>query len=232
MTLIWIYLTLPDVAFLKQQNPSTTAFIEIRKQEAAAQGSTLRIRQKSIRLNELPEVFVRSIIVAEDASFWTHNGIDWYEVKESIRTNWNSGRFARGGSTITQQLAKNLYLSAQRSIYRKMQEWLIARQLEKQLSKSRILELYLNTIELGDGIFGIAAASQIYFGKHPGELELWEMVRLAAIIPSPLTLKPNYPSRALRWRSRVVLRRLYRFDFISESEYLWAQGRLDEFFGV
>jgi monofunctional biosynthetic peptidoglycan transglycosylase len=231
-SLMVIYFSVPDVEVLKKENPSTTSFIEFRKKEARKQGKKLKIQQRWVRLRDVPEILRKSIIVGEDASFWIHQGIDWYEVKQSIKKNWEEGEIARGGSTITQQLAKNLYLTPEKTIYRKMREWFIAKELERTLTKSRILELYLNTIELGRGVFGIRSAAQQYFHKQPWQLELWEMVRLAAIIPSPLNIQPNYPSRGLRWRSRVILRRLYKFNFINEEEYHQATEKLEGFFNT
>jgi monofunctional biosynthetic peptidoglycan transglycosylase len=226
------YFSTPDVLTLKSKNPSTTAFIESKKREALAEGKKFVVQQRWISLKEVPELLTRTIILAEDASFWIHEGIDWYEVKQSIKKDWEEGEFTRGGSTITQQLAKNLYLSSKKTIYRKIREWFIAKKLENKLKKSRILELYLNVIELGRGVFGIAAASQNYFGKEPNELELSEMVRVAAIIPNPLSLNPNYPSSGLKWRSRIILKRLYKFNFISEEEYLRTTEILDGFFNT
>jgi len=231
-SLIAIYFSVPDVEALKKENPSTTSFIEFRKQEAGMQGKKLRVRHKWVRLSDVPDLFQKSIIVAEDASFWIHEGIDWYEVRQSIKKNWEEGEIARGGSTITQQLAKNLYLSPEKTIYRKMREWFIAKELERTLNKNRILELYLNTIELGRGVFGIHAATQEYFQKQPWQLELWEVVRLTASIPNPLKMNPNVPSSGLRWRSRVILRRLLKYGFITEAEYRDAKDKLDGFFNT
>lgn len=190
----------------------------------------LVIQQKWISLNSVPQLLRRTVILAEDAAFWTHGGIDWFEVEQSLKKNWEEGEIVRGASTITQQLAKNLYLSPRKTIYRKMREWWIAKRLEKELTKSRILELYLNTIELGGGVFGIATASKKYFGKQPSELSLSEMVRLAAIIPSPLTIKPDVPGRSLKWRSGVILGRLHKYDFITEEQYQRTEWELEMFF--
>jgi monofunctional glycosyltransferase len=231
-SIIAIYFSVPDVSKLEKENPATTSFIEFRKKEAGKEGKKLLIRQDWVRLNDVPKIMQRSIIVAEDASFWVHEGIDWYEVEQSIKKNWEEGEIARGGSTITQQLAKNLYLTPRKTLYRKLREWLIAKELERKLKKSRILELYLNTIELGQGVFGIRAAAHKYFQKEPSELELWEIVRLSASIPNPLEMNPNIPSSGLRWRSRIILRRLFKYDFITETEYRDAEDKLDGFFNI
>lgn len=230
VSLISIYLSLPDVSQLQNENPKTTAFMDYRIQEASNNGKKLAIRKRWIGYRDIPDPIIKATIVAEDASFWIHNGIDWFEIKESIEKNWEKGKFARGGSTITQQLAKNLYLTPKKTFYRKVKEWFIARELEEELKKSRILELYLNTIEFGKGIFGIRAASRAYFHKEPGQLELWEMIRLIAIIPNPLNLKPTYPSSGLKWRSKVILYRLYKYNFITEEEYYRTREQLTGFF--
>lgn len=222
--------SMPDVRSLARQNPETTAFIEYRKKEAQREGIHLQISQQWISLNDIPQLLRRTIIVSEDASFWVHNGFDWFEVKEAWDRNLEEGRIVRGASTISQQTAKNLYLTPSRSVYRKFREFLITRELENHLTKSRILEIYLNCIEFGNGIFGINSASYRYFGRHPRELTIFQMVRLAAIIPNPLKLNPTVPSRELRWRSKVILNRLYNYKFISQDDYLNARSELRRFF--
>jgi monofunctional biosynthetic peptidoglycan transglycosylase len=227
----YIYATLPEVSQLKTKNPESTAFIEYRKKSAKETKRAYKIRKKWISLKSIPKVLEHTIIVAEDASFWVHDGIDLYEVKESFKTNWEKGRLARGGSTITQQLAKNLYLSPKKSILRKIEEMIITREIEKKLSKSRILELYINNIELGRGIFGIFSASEYYFNKRPEQLTISEMIRLCAIIPKPLHLRPDKATRDLKWRSKVILIRLFQYEFISKMEYEITKSQFQSFFG-
>lgn len=211
---LWIYLTLPDVSPLVGNNPETTALMEQRKEEAAAAGRELRIRQRWIRFSDIPELLKNSVRISEDASFYLHEGVDFYELKESIRKNWEEGRFARGASTITQQLAKNLYLSTEKSILRKIREYLIAQRLEKTLSKDRIFHLYLNIIEFGPGVFGVEAAARYYYGKHAAGLSPEEMVRLTAVIPRPLEIRPNGSSRWLMWRCCWIVRKLKQYGYI------------------
>lgn len=222
--------SLPDVHELIARHPETTSFIEYRKRQAVEAGEELKVRWQWIDLSNIPVSLQRAVVVSEDAAFWSHEGVDWFEVKQSIKENLDEGKKLRGASTITQQTAKNLYLNPERNLYRKFQEFLITRDLEKHLSKERILELYLNFIEFGEGIFGVKSAALYYFGKSPGQLELHEIVRLTAIIPSPLLLHPRKPTGQLRWRSYEILRRLYRFGFIPEEEYLTAKSQLDSFF--
>lgn len=223
-------LSLPEVSELRTAVPETSAFIEYRKKQAEEEGKELKVRYQWVPLSEIPELFQRIVVVSEDAAFWTHEGIDWFEVKEALRQNIEEGKRLRGASTITQQTAKNLYLNPDRSLYRKALEFLITRDLEKHLPKQRILEVYLNIIEFGDGIFGVKSAAQYYFGKNPSQLTLHEMIRLAAIIPNPLILHPKQPTGQLKWRCYEILRRLYRFQYISEEEYQAANGWFGGFF--
>ena len=161
--LAYVYLTLPDVRVLARTNPSSTAFMEQRAVEAAREGRTTRRVQEWVPYSRISESLKRAVLVAEDAAFWQHEGIDVVQIRESIQTSWEQGVPIRGASTITQQLAKNLYLSPSRDPLRKLRELVIARRLEAALSKVRIFELYLNVIEWGDGICGAEAAARTYF---------------------------------------------------------------------
>jgi monofunctional biosynthetic peptidoglycan transglycosylase len=144
----------------------------------------------------------------EDGKFFTHKGIDWKELKTSIRMNKRRGRSVRGGSTISMQLSKNLFLSTSKSILRKGKEFLITLRMEKELSKKCILENYINIVEWGDGIFGIKKAAELYFNKEPKELSAAESSRLAAVIPSPLRYDPSVNSRYVGRRSSIIRGRL------------------------
>jgi len=177
------------------------------------------IQYEWVALKNVPALMQKCVIVAEDASFWFHHGIDWHEVWESLKVNLKRGTFSRGASTITQQLAKNLFLDPKKTLKRKFQELFIARKIEKHLSKKRILEIYLNVIEWGKNIYGIKSASKFYFQKMPSELTLDEMVRLAAVLPKPLELRPDKRSRELLWRSKIILNRLRKYGFIDEESY-------------
>lgn len=186
-----------------------------------------QILYRWISIRQIPVTLRRCVVVAEDASFWVHRGIDWFEIKESIEKNLEEKKFSRGGSTITQQLAKNLYLSPQKNIRRKLQELLIARRLEKNFRKTRILELYLNIAQWGKNVFGVRAASEFYFHKSPGQLELNEMIRLAAVLPNPKRLRPTLVNRSVLWRSKVILKRLGRFKFIDRQQFEKTAFQLD-----
>ena len=227
----YVVLSLPDVSELQVKNPEQSAFMQYRLENANQNGDTLNIFHNLVALEDIPKLLQRTVVLAEDAAFWVHEGIDWHEVQEALNRNLEEGKIIRGASTITQQTAKNLFLSPRRNYLRKFREYLITQDLERHLSKSRILELYLNYIEFGSGIFGIDTASKHFFNSEPSELTLAEMVRLAAIIPAPLELDPTVPNGGLKWRSRVILNRLKRYSFISKEQYMDARYDLSNFFG-
>ncbi len=151
---------------------------------------------------------LKSIISIEDGKFFIHKGIDWKELKTSLKVNKRRGRSARGASTITMQLAKNLYLTTNKSILRKAKEFLITFRMEKELPKKAILENYINAVEWGDGIFGIDRAASEYFDKDPDKLTVNECSRLAAVIPSPLRHKPNTNSGYVLRRASLIRGRM------------------------
>jgi monofunctional biosynthetic peptidoglycan transglycosylase len=207
--LAYVYLALPDVRPLAKENPTTTAFMELRTREAAYHGRTkFAIRHAWVPYGRISQHLKRAVVVTEDAAFFDHDGIDLDEIKASIERNWEEGRFTRGASTITQQLAKNLYLSPSRNPVRKFSELLITRRLEVSLTKRRILEIYLNVIEWGDGIFGAEAAARSYFGKSAADLSREEAALMAGAIINPRELRIDKPNRRLQRRQQIVLRRM------------------------
>jgi monofunctional glycosyltransferase len=206
--LAYLYLTLPDVRALKTSNPPTTAFMDLREREARAKGQQPRHLQRWVAYNHVSQDLKRAVLVAEDSAFWQHEGVDEKQLQESIEKDWARMQFARGGSTITQQLAKNLYLSPSKNPLRKLRELVIARRLEAELKKSRIFELYLNVIEWGDGIYGVEAASRVYFRMSADELGPEESALLAAAIVNPHVLNPAHPSTRLIRRQELILRRM------------------------
>lgn len=214
-----IYFSLPETIKLKTENPASTSLIEQRRDEADKAGNKLQIRQFWVNFADIPDMLKKTVRISEDANFYFHHGIDYDELKEAIKKNWEEGTFARGGSTITQQLAKNLYLSTEKSLLRKVQEFFIARRLENTLSKNRIFDLYLNVIEFGPGIFGVDAAARYYFGKNVARLNLEEIIRLTAIIPKPLSNSANGRSRWLLWRCRWIVGKLLLYKYIDQVTY-------------
>jgi len=206
--LAYSYLSLPDVRPLKTANPSTTAFMELRAREAQARGQAPRRLQRWVGYSRISPDVKRAVLVAEDAAFWQHEGVDFDQLQESLEADWARGRLMRGGSTITQQLAKNLYLSPSKNPIRKLRELVIARRLEAELKKARILELYLNTIEWGDGIYGIEAAARTYFHKSAAEVSASEAALLAGAIINPRVHNPARPTARLLRRQQLILRRM------------------------
>ena len=210
----YIYLTLPDVRPLAKTNPKTTAFMELRKEEAREnRRRNFAIRQQWVPYSRISPMLKRAVIVTEDAAFFDHDGIDLGEIKASMERNWEDGQLLRGGSTITQQLAKNLYLSPSRNPIRKVKELFIARRLEAALTKQRIFEIYLNVIEWGDGIFGCEAAAQAYFNKPCASLGMAEAALMAGAIINPREHSPGKPTRRLLRRQQITMRRMgYKED--------------------
>ncbi len=204
----YIYLTLPDVRSLRTENPETTAFMELRDREARAAGQEPRRQQRWIPYARISSNLTRAVLVTEDSAFWDHDGVDYEQVKESIGLNFDRMEFVRGGSTITQQLAKNLYLSPSKDPIRKLRELIIARRLEAELSKRRILELYLNVIEWGDQVYGAEAAARRYFRKSASTLTAEESALLAGAIRNPRLLDPGSPSTRLRRLQHLILSRM------------------------
>ncbi len=204
----YVYLSTPDVRSLRSDNPASTAFMELRAREARAKGEQARKEQRWVPYRRISQNLIRAVLVTEDAKFWKHDGLDYEQIKESMEINLERGEFARGASTITQQLAKNLYLSPSKNPVRKLRELLISRRLEAELSKQRILEIYLNVIEWGEGIYGAEAAARRYFGKSASQLSQPESALLAAAIANPRVMNPGQPTARLRRRQAMVLRRI------------------------
>jgi monofunctional biosynthetic peptidoglycan transglycosylase len=208
LVVAYAWVTLPDVRPLRDTNPKTTAFMELRAREAASRGVRARRVQRWASYNRISEQLKRAVLVAEDSAFWDHEGVDLEQVQKSMEINLEQGKLARGGSTITQQLAKNLYLSPSRNPMRKFRELMIARRLEAALSKRRILELYLNVIEWGDGIYGAEAAARLYYRRSAASLSAPEAALLAGAIINPRVYSPARPGARLRARQRLILRRM------------------------
>jgi monofunctional biosynthetic peptidoglycan transglycosylase len=206
--LAYVYLTLPDVRPLATTNPATTAFIERRVREAQRAGRPFTVRQRWVPYGRISADLKRAVLVAEDSAFWQHEGLDFEQIRESLEVNLERMEFVRGASTITQQLAKNLYLSPSKNPVRKLREVMITRRLEAALPKRRILELYLNLIEWGDGIFGAEAAARAYFGAPAASLGAEQSALLAGAIINPRLLDPGHPTPRLRRRQRMILGRM------------------------
>jgi monofunctional biosynthetic peptidoglycan transglycosylase len=213
------------VYWLRSHNPSTTSLIETRISEAESLGQTPKRSQTWVPLERISPNLQRAVLAGEDTNFTNHRGFDYEAIqkaweygqreaakeakKEGEDDDWipNLPEFKRGGSTISQQLAKNLYLSSQRSLVRKGQEAIVTLFLERLLTKQRILEIYLNIIEWGDGVYGAEAAAQYYFHKPAASLSASEAAYLAAMIPNPRTVfNPRVNPRRVARRQRIILR--------------------------
>jgi len=205
LALYW-WLSFPDVQGLVKANPRTTALIEARQAEARAKDPDAEAYRVWVPLSEIAPALQHAVIVSEDASFYFHDGFDWEGIKEAALRNVEAGKLARGGSTLTQQLAKNLYLSSHKTFLRKAEEALITYALERDLTKKRILELYLNVVEWGKGVYGAEAAARHHFGKHAADLSEEEAALLAAMLPSPRTYDPLKVTRYLAVRQQQILR--------------------------
>ena len=203
-----VFLPYGDVKQLKTKNPGETAFMREYAEREKKENRPFHKMQNWISIKSIPKEAIDAVVVAEDGMFWSHGGFDWFEFKESVERNFEEGRAARGASTITQQLVKNLYLSSSKNPMRKFKEWILTWYMEQQLSKSRILEIYFNVIEWGDGVYGIEAASQYYFDKPATDLNRDECTRLAAIIPSPRKHRADVDSKYVLRRSKLILERM------------------------
>ena len=203
---IAIYFVYPDVSALKKQNPQKTSFMAYRMAEWESQGKKVTLRHTWTPLNRVSPYVIKAVIIAEDDKFWKHEGFDF----EAMRRAWEKGRekkkFHAGGSTISQQLAKNLYLTPAKNPVRKVKEAILTWRLEKTLSKRRIIELYVNVAEWGEGIFGIEAAARKHFGKSASDLSAREAALLAAVLPNPRKYNPTSGSRYVERRAGIIYR--------------------------
>lgn len=198
------YPLLLDVSSLKTQNPKLTAMMKYRMKQWEKEGKKVQIKQIWVPLNSISPYLIKAVLIAEDDKFYKHEGFDFDGIKKALEKNLKEGKLKYGGSTISQQLAKNLYLSPSKNPIRKIQEAILTIRLENTLSKKRILELYLNVAEWGEGIFGVEAAARHYYGKSAKYLTPWEAARLAAVLPNPLKYNPLGHQPYVEKRSRLI----------------------------
>lgn len=211
----YLYATLPDVGALRTKNPKTTALMELRDQEYGQKGGKGARQQTWVTYGAMSEHLKKAVLISEDAAFFSHTGVDVKELQEALKKDWETGSFARGGSTITMQLAKNLYLNPSKNPLRKAKEIIIAWQLEQALSKRRIFEIYLNVVEWGANVYGAEAAAQHYFGKRAANLDVLEAATLTALLPSPR----NSREKSLIQRRNLILSRMAQVGYVSAAEY-------------
>ena len=204
LLLVGYFLFIPDVSRLQKENPSRTAFMEYREKEWAKKNRSPRIQQIWVPIGRISPYLGKAVLIAEDDKFYTHDGFDYESIQRAVEKDLQAGTFKFGGSTISQQLARNLYLSPDKSILRKMAEAFITWRIEKNLSKKRILEIYLNVVEWGDGIFGAEAAAHHYFGRSARDLSPQEAARLAAVLPNPRKYNPAGEQKYVVNRARNI----------------------------
>lgn len=185
-------------------NPSSTAFMDANIKRLTAVDPNAKLKHAWVPYEKVSDHLKRALIVAEDAKFSEHEGFDWEAIQTALEKNERRGKVVAGGSTITQQLAKNLFLSGERSFIRKGQEAIITVMIEQVMDKQRILEIYLNVIEWGDGIFGAEAAARHYFNKSASQLSSYESARLAAMVPRPRFYQRNLGSAFLAKKTRWI----------------------------
>ncbi|MBP2686317.1 MAG: biosynthetic peptidoglycan transglycosylase [Deltaproteobacteria bacterium] len=180
----------------------------------------------------VPAALKKAVVASEDANFYSHEGVDYEAIRDAIKTDLRKGKFVRGGSTITQQVAKNLYLTREKTLIRKVKEIVLARRMDDALSKSRILELYLNVVELGPMVYGIGHASRYYFGKDPSGLTVRECAFLASMLPGPKVYNPYRKMDRVMRRSDRILRRMVAARMISREEYDAARAEVPNLAGL
>lgn len=189
-------------------NPESTAFMRTRLEILQEDNPKARLRQQWVPYQRISGHLKRAIIAAEDAKFVSHNGFDWDGIQKAYEKNLREGEIVAGGSTITQQLAKNLFFSGERAWWRKAQEAVVAVMIETVMSKRRILEIYLNVIEWGDGVFGAEAAARHHYGTTAAGLSPEQAARLASVVPSPRRYGPASDTAYLQRRTQTILARM------------------------
>ncbi len=184
-------------------------------------------------LAEISPFLTKSVVLTEDSSFWTHHGFDFEEMQRSMKRNLEKGKYVRGGSTITQQLAKNLYLTEEKTLFRKFKEAIITLRLEQSLTKKEILERYLNVVHFGKDIFGVTKAAEVYFHKKPGQLNLVESAFLTFLLPSPEKYSVSFLKGQLtpfaRKRLHQIIDSLFRYQRITDADFYDANSDLTSF---
>lgn len=201
----WIFL---HICWWVNHNPNSSAFMEDRLEAMQENNPEAKLRHRWVPYHRISRNLKRAVIVAEDSKFADHEGFDWDGIQKAYAKNLKKGRIVAGGSTISQQLAKNLFLSTQRTPWRKLQEAAITLMLEKMMSKRRILEIYLNVIEWGNGVFGAEAAARHHFGIPAANLSAEQAAQLAAMVPSPRRYSPGGETPYLAKRTEIILSRM------------------------
>jgi len=194
-------------------NPESSAFMETQLQVLQSKDPEAELKHRWIAYNQISPNLKKALITSEDAKFLDHDGFDWEGIQTAWEKNLKKGKIVAGGSTISQQLAKNLFLSGKKTPWRKLEEAAITIMMEKMMSKRRIFEIYLNVIEWGNGVFGAEAAARHYYRKSARNLSAGESAKLAAMVPNPRYFDKNRSDRRLLRKSRIIQRRMYYADY-------------------
>ncbi len=233
LIVIFILIALSGAAFVYSQIPSeaeikgciVTKMYHVNLCPGSANYTALR---------NISPFLQKAVVLTEDSDFWNHKGFDWESIEKNAKENWEKGAYAKGGSTITQQLAKNMFLYKDKSLIRKGLEAIITKKIEKTLKKKEILERYLNVVEFGKEIYGVKSAARFYFKKFPAELNVAESAFLAMVLPSPIKYSRSYFKKDLtsfaRKRMSQIISSMYRYNRISQTEYDVATTQLESFF--
>jgi len=203
---VWIFL---HICWWIKFNPSSSAFMEDRLEVIQEKRPEAELKHKWVDYEKISNNLKRAVIASEDAKFLNHEGFDWEGIQKAYEKNLKKGKIVAGGSTISQQLAKNLFLSTKRTPWRKAQEAIITVMLEKTMSKRRILEIYLNVIEWGNGVFGAEAAARHYYKTSAARLSKGQAARLAAMIPNPRFYDKHQYTRYLNRRTGTIQARMH-----------------------
>ena len=224
-------LTLPSVAPLAKPDVSMTITVK----DWQGKDHSFVVGPRNPRwtpYGALPAALKKAVVASEDANFYAHEGVDYEAIREAIKADLRKGRFVRGGSTITQQVAKNLFLTREKTLIRKAKELVLAWRMDGALSKSRILELYLNVVEFGPMVYGIGHAAQYYFGKPPPALTVRECAFLASMLPGPKVYNPYRKMDRVMRRSDRILRRMVTARLISKEEFDAAMAEVPNLAGL
>jgi monofunctional biosynthetic peptidoglycan transglycosylase len=228
---VWYLTSLPDTSALRKTNPKMSAIRAYREDRMRTKGGKPHSLVEWRSLSKISPNLIHAVLVAEDDGFYQHHGFDVGQIQNAARTNWKRRRFAFGASTITQQLARTLYLSPNKNLLRKAKEALITRRLEKTLPKKRILELYLNNVEWGPQVYGAEAASRYFFNKPAADLEPGEAISLAAILPSPRRWDPHKQNGYLGRQKAVLYDRMIRAGYLLPTVSVDTEGVVNRLTG-